>query len=145
MSESMLFRLGRELTFDLPARAPMIVMLNVNYSMVGYLEQPDRLRTDPPVMIENYRDTFGSWCCRLVAPPGRFQLRTDGVIRDDGTPDPSDPSAIQHAIEDLPPEAISFLLPSRYCESDRLLDEAWRLFGVPRRASRSRPAAPGSP
>jgi transglutaminase-like putative cysteine protease len=130
MSESMLLRLGCVLTFHLPARTPMIVMLNVHYSLVGYLEQPDRLSTDPPVMIENYRDPFGNWCCRLVAPQGRFQLRTDGVIRDDGTPDPYDSSAIQRAIEDLPPEAISFLLPSRYCESDRLLDEAWRLFGA---------------
>jgi transglutaminase-like putative cysteine protease len=82
------------------------------------------------VLIENYRDLFGNWCCRLVAPPGRFLLRTDGVIHDDGSADPAEPSAIQHAIEDLPHEAIGFLLPSRYCESDRLIDEAWRLFGA---------------
>jgi transglutaminase-like putative cysteine protease len=125
----MLLGLGCELTYDLPAPTPMIVVLNVHYSLAGYLERPDQLITEPAVPIDSYRDLFGNWCCRLVAPAGRFVLRTDGTIRDGGTADPSDLSAVQHAIEDLPPDAIGFLLPSRYCESDRLLDEAWSLFG----------------
>jgi transglutaminase-like putative cysteine protease len=125
------------MTYDLPAPTPMIVMLNVHYSRVGDLEHPDHLRTDPPVRIESYRDSFGNWCCRLVAPPGRFALGTDGVIRDGGAPDPVVPDAIEHAVEDLPSEALLFLLPSRYCETDRMMDEAWRIFGhLPRGWSR---------
>ena len=39
------------------------------------------------------------------------------------------PDAIQHAIENLPDETLAFLMPSRYCEVDKLTDIAWKLFG----------------
>ncbi|WP_029013419.1 transglutaminase-like domain-containing protein [Niveispirillum irakense] len=121
--------LGCQLTYDFPQNTAMIVMLNVHYSRVAQLERPDHLITNPPVPIESYRDGFGNWCCRLVAPAGRFVLGTDSVIRDDGLPDPVALDAVQHAVQDLPPDTLLFLLPSRYCETDTLSAEAWRLFG----------------
>lgn len=128
----MRIRVGCELSYDVPKPTPMIILLNVHYSYVPRLEHPDHLITSPPVPIQSYRDGFGNWCCRLVAPAGRFVLRTDGVIHDDGKPDPADPGAIQHAVEDLPAETLGFLLGSRYCETDLLSAEAWRLFaGTP--------------
>lgn len=125
----MRLRLGCELTYDFIAPTPMIALLNVHYSRVPYLETPDRMRTTPAVPVDGYRDGFGNWCSRLVAPPGRFSIGTDGVILDDGSPDPQEVGAAQHAIEDLPADALQFLLGSRYCETDRLMDEAFRLFG----------------
>ena len=121
--------LGCQLTYDFPQNTAMIVMLNVHYSRVAQLERPDHLITNPPVPIESYRDGFGNWCCRLVAPAGRFVLGTDSIIRDDGLPDPVALDAVQHAVQDLPPDTLLFLLPSRYCETDTLSAEAWRLFG----------------
>ena len=128
----MRMRLGCEMVYDLPGPTPMIVLLNVHYGRVASLEYPDYLITSPAVPIVGYRDTFGNWCCRLVAPAGRFTLGTNGIIQDDGGIDPVDHHAIQHRVEDLPSEALLFLLGSRYCETDRLSDEAWRLFsGTP--------------
>ena len=124
----MRIRLGYEFTYDFPQPTPMIALLNVHYSRVGSLENPDHLATDPPVPIESYRDSFGNWCSRLVAPTGRFTMTTNTVIRDSGAPDPVHYDAIQHPVEDLPAETLLFLLGSRYCETDRLADEAWRLF-----------------
>jgi transglutaminase-like putative cysteine protease len=51
------------------------------------------------------------------------------VARDSGEPDPVNPGAIQHPVENLPNEVIVFLLASRYCETEHLSDLAWRLFG----------------
>ncbi len=126
----MRLRLGCEMSYDFPQPTPMIVMLNVHYSRVGALERPDYLLTMPAVPIHSYRDGFGNWCSRLVAPAGRFTLRTDGVIRDDGASDPVAPDAVQHPVEELPAETLQFLLGSRYCETDVLSQEAWRLFGT---------------
>lgn len=126
----MRLRLGCEMSYDFPQPTPMIVMLNVHYSRVGALERPDHLLTTPAVPIHSYRDSFGNWCSRLVAPAGRFTLRTDGVITDDGASDPVAPGAMQHPVEELPAETLLFLLGSRYCETDVLSDEAWRLFGA---------------
>ncbi len=125
----MRIRLGCNFVYDFGVETPMIVMLNVHYSRFADLERPDHLTTAPAVPIESYRDTYGNWCSRLVAPAGRFMLGTDGVIRDSGEPDPIRSDAIQHQVQDLPPDTILFLLASRYCETDCLADEAWKLFG----------------
>jgi len=123
-------RIGCELSYEFQNPTPMIVMLNVHYSRVAALERPDHLTTIPAVPVGSYRDSFGNWCNRLVAPPGRFTLGTDGVIRDEGRTDLVVWSALQHQVQDLPPDALQFLLGSRYCETDRLSEEAWRLFGA---------------
>ncbi|MEZ5859928.1 MAG: transglutaminase family protein [Geminicoccaceae bacterium] len=125
----MRIHLGCELTYEVPNPTPMIVLLNVHHSCVARLERPDWLITTPAVPIESYRDGFGNWCCRLVAPPGRFVLGTDGVIADSGASDPVSWGAIQHPVEQLPHDSLEFLLGSRYCETDCLSEEAWRLFG----------------
>jgi transglutaminase-like putative cysteine protease len=125
----MRIHLGCHLHFEFPQVTPMIVTLNVHFSRVPELERPDYLITEPPVPVEAYRDSFGNWCSRLVAPGGHFRLGTDAIIRDSGVLDPIDLNAVQHQVRHLPAEVILFLLGSRYCETDCLADEAWRLFG----------------
>jgi transglutaminase-like putative cysteine protease len=125
----MRIRLGCEIVHDFQVPTPMIVMLNIHHSRFADLERPDHLATDPAIPLASYRDSYGNWCTRLVAPAGRFVLGTDAVIRDPGAPDPITPDAVQHLVEELPTETLLFLLPSRYCETDCLADEAWRLFG----------------
>ena len=128
----MRLRVGCRLTYELPQPTPMIAVLNIHFSRFGDLDRPDYLVTAPAVPIGSYRDGFGNWCSRLVAPAGRFEISTDGVFRDSGAADPVAPDAGQHAVEDLPDETIAFLLGSRYCDTDRLIAEAWRLFdGTP--------------
>jgi len=125
----MRIRLGCELTYDLPQETPMIALLNVHYSLVSQLETPDRLITSPSVPVESYRDGFGNWCSRFTAPAGRFSVGANGVIRNDGRPDRTDLKAAQHRVQDLASDSLVYLLGSRYCETDRLSNEAWRLFG----------------
>src|SRR5258708_31641068 len=124
----MRIRVGSELSFDFPQITPMIAMLSVHFSRFSDLERPDHLKTSPSVPIDGYRDSFGNWCTRLVAPAGRFSLGTDAILRDPGVPDPADLSALQHQVQHLPTETLLYLLGSRYCETDRLSEEAWRLF-----------------
>ncbi len=124
----MRIRFGCSMNYELPQPTPMIALLTVHQSRAPRLEQPDRLKSDPPVRVEIYRDSFGNWCSRFVAPPGRFTLGIDGVIEDDGSADPVEPATPQLAVEDLPSDTLLFLLGSRYCESDSLSEDAWRLF-----------------
>ena len=128
-AQALRLRIGCELAYRLPGPTPMILLLTVHHSRAPDLEQPDLVMTTPAVPIESWRDGFGNWCCRLVAPGGVFVLGTDSVIRDRGQPDPIDASAVQHPVEQLPPDTLVYLLGSRYCETDRLSEEAWRLFG----------------
>ena len=121
----MRIHVGCELGFDFPQTVPMIATLNVHFSRFSDLERPDHLVTKPSVPVEGYRDSFGNWCSRLVAPAGRFTLGTDAIVRDPGVSDPVDLNALQHQVQHLPAETLLFLLGSRYCETDRLSDEAW--------------------
>src|SRR5580658_9126886 len=100
----MRIHLGCEIGFDFPQTTPMILTLNVHSSRVSDLERPDYLITSPAVPIEGYRDSFGNWCNRLVAPAGRFTLGTDTFVRDAGASDPVDLNALQHQVQHLPTE-----------------------------------------
>ncbi|WP_299479157.1 transglutaminase family protein [uncultured Roseibium sp.] len=107
----------------------MIAMLNVDATRYCDLEQLDYLTTTPCVPIESYLDAFGNWCSRLTAPAGAFTMATHGIFFDTGKTDPAFPAAYQHAVQDLPAESLVYLVGSRYCDTDVLSEEAWRLFG----------------
>src|SRR6201999_501220 len=100
-----------------------------HHTRAGDIVVPDRMTVDPEVPMTAYRDGFGNWCTRIVAPAGRIRLTANSVLNDSGEPDAVARSARQHAVEDLPEEALVFLLGSRYCETDRLSPIAWDLFG----------------
>ena len=121
-------RIGYEIIFDFPQATPMLAVLGTHFTRASDIVIPDYLTVSPSVPVVPYRDGFGNWCSRLVAPAGRVRLAGDGIVSDSGVPDIVIPNAIQHAVEDLPAETIVFLLGSRYCETDRLSDAAWKLF-----------------
>jgi transglutaminase-like putative cysteine protease len=124
----MQIRVGYELRYTLPQPTSMILALNIHHSRVSDLVRPDHVHTEPAVPIRQYRDGFGNWCTRLYAPAGSFRIWTDTVVNDSGLPDIVVRSAEQIPPEQLPEEALVFLLGSRYCETDELTDIAWRLF-----------------
>ena len=126
----MQIRVGYELVYQLPQNTPMILTLNVHYTRASDLVRPDNMVTVPPVPLHAYRDGFGNWCTRLVAPPGQFRVTGDALLNDSGKPDVPATWATQHPVEQLPEETLVFLLGSRYCETDRLTEIAWKLFGM---------------
>ena len=125
----MRIRFGYELVYACPQPTPMILMLNVHFTRVSDMVVPDHLITSPSIPITPYRDAFGNWCSRIVAPACQLRLSTDAVVNDTGEPDVVAASAQQLAVQDLPDECLVFLLGSRYCETDRLSEVAWSLFG----------------
>ena len=120
---------GYELIYDLPQPTPMLLVLHIHYTRASDILVPDHILTDPPVPLVAYRDGFGNWCSRIVAPAGRFRIASNAVVRDSGKPDTAVKDAQQHSIEDLPEEALVFLLASRYCDTEKLSQTAWDLFG----------------
>ncbi len=124
----MQIRVGYELAYQFQQPTPVILALNVHYTRASDLVRPDHMIIEPSVPISAYRDMFGNWCSRIVAPAGRVRLSTDAVLNDPGTLDPVVLGAEQHAVQSLPAEALVFLLGSRYCETDRMTETAWNLF-----------------
>jgi transglutaminase-like putative cysteine protease len=125
-----LIRVGYELTYDCPQPTPMMLLLHIHHTRAPDIVEPDQVITTPSVPVTAYRDSFGNWCSRIVAPAGRTIITSTALVRDTGLPDPVHPDAVQHAVQDLPDDVLVFLLGSRYCETDRLSEAAWQLFGT---------------
>lgn len=125
----MQIRVGFEMIYECPQPTPMILNLHVHHTRVSDLVGRDDLLFSPSIPTMAYRDSFGNWCTRIVAPQGSLRIHADVVVNDSGIPDVIAPLAQQVAVPDLPEETLLFLLGSRYCETDRLSETAWNLFG----------------
>src|SRR4051812_7365788 len=125
----MLIRLGYDIQFEIPESVAMVGMLHVHPSRVPDLREPDEIGISPEVKIESYLDSYGNRCSRWVAPKGTLRLQGSSLIEDPGTPDPSNPEAQEHPVNELPPDMLRYLLNSRYCEVDRMSNIAMELFG----------------
>jgi transglutaminase-like putative cysteine protease len=118
---------GCELTFDVQSRTPMILMLRPR-SGYGQWVASEEYWLEPSVFALEYSDSYGNLCQRLVAPQGQFSVRTRAVVDAADTID-VEPGAPFVLIENLPDNTLQFLLPSRYCESDRLGTLAHEIIG----------------
>jgi transglutaminase-like putative cysteine protease len=119
---------GYQMQYELPQSTPMILNLHVHFSRSADLLRPDRMISSPAVPMVAYRDSFGNWCTRLIAPPGRFVLSSDAVVNDSGLVEETASDAREHLVAELPDDTLVFLLGSRYCETDRLSEFAWQRF-----------------
>ncbi|MEO0521872.1 MAG: transglutaminase family protein [Pseudomonadota bacterium] len=125
----MLIRFGFEIEIQCPEPVPMLLALTTHTELEGRLVGLDFVRTPEESNAWAYVDRFGNRFTRLLAPFGSTTLWSDCVVELDGTPDPQVPSARQHAIAELPNDVLTFLMASRYCDSDNLMKDAWGLFG----------------
>ena len=91
----------------------MLLVLNIHYSRASDILTPDHLTTNPSIPLSAYRDRYGNWCTRLVAPAGQLTITNTAIVKDSGQPDIIAPYAQQHSIEELPEDALVFLLGSR--------------------------------
>jgi transglutaminase-like putative cysteine protease len=125
----MLIRYGYEITVNCWNPTPIVLQLTIRDGREADIRVPEVFSTTPEVPTSTYRDLFGNTCRRFVAPPGDLTFRSDSTIWDSGDVDECQPNAIQHPVGDLPDECLVFLMGSRYCETDRLSQVAWNLFG----------------
>ena len=110
-------RVGYEFNYQFPQPTPCLLMLNIHHTRVNDLSYPDHIKTSPAMRVAGYRDGFGNWCSRLIAPAGRVRFFADATIHDEGRADPVASHAGQVPVEYLPDDALVYLLASRFCES----------------------------
>jgi transglutaminase-like putative cysteine protease len=122
-------RAGYDIAFDCLQDVPMLLMLSVHPSRQSDLLTEHRIAFSAGVAARDFVDMFGNICTRLVAPPGLLEIRNEFVIADSGKPDVVAPGARQWPLDDLPDDVLPYLLGSRYCDTQKLSDRAWSMFG----------------
>ncbi|MEX2583285.1 MAG: transglutaminase family protein [Gemmatimonadota bacterium] len=90
----------------------------------------ERYAVTPDVPIHRYCDIFGNQVWRWTAPAGSMRIAYHALAEVSGVPDPRLVELPGTPVEQLPDELLQYTLPSRYCPSDRVLDDAWGLFGA---------------
>jgi transglutaminase-like putative cysteine protease len=123
-----LCRVGCEFVYESTSPTPAIAQVFVRPDGLHRILK-ERIDLTPDTTLREYRDSFGNRCARFVMPEGPFALRYDALVEVGAEPDEVAPDAVQAPVEELPDETILFVLPSRYCPSDRLINVAWDLFG----------------
>lgn len=129
----MLMRPGFDIDIESPSAVQMVLALSTHPETKGRLIGEDFVRVRQCRASSEDFDRFDNRITRIVAPPGPTRLWSDCVIDFDAQPDPIASRAVQHPLPDLPDEVLTFLLPSGCCDSDsdKVADQAWKLFGGP--------------
>ncbi len=122
-------RFGFDITITCPQPTPLICLMSPRTEHLPALVQPEVFKTNPILPSSLYFDLFGNTCRRLMAPAGTLRLTSDAVIQMTDAPDPVVATAGETPIHLLPDDTLVYLLGSRYCETDRLSQTAWDLFG----------------
>mgnify|MGYP001823405952 FL=1 len=110
------------LEFNPEVATPFMLMLRPRSGMQQWIAR-EQYTLIPSVPAVEFTDPFGNLCQRLVAPAGRFSIHTSADIEAADEAD-SAPGAPFIEVQQLPTETLPFLLPSRYCESDRFTEMA---------------------
>ncbi len=126
----MFIRLGYEVAISCAQPTEFVSLLDVHPQCSEQIRAQSDLEAAPSIETSVYIDSFGNACRRLSAPAGDLRLFRDVVVEDSGIPDPVAPEAREVPVRDLPDDVIEFLLPSRYCETDLMMNVAWQQFGT---------------
>lgn len=105
------------LEFDIPVATPFLLMLRPRSGRQQWVGR-EQYVLSPSVTVVEFTDPFGNLCQRLVAPAGPFSVHTSVDIECAEAFDTA-PGAAFVEVQNLPDETLPFLLPSRFCESDR--------------------------
>jgi len=123
-------RVGCSLTYEVTGTATLLLNLQPrpdrNHAMVfEALALGDNLPSD------EFIDSHGNRVLRVRLATGTHHVRHDAIVAASSRPDnhdlPADAPPVPTA--DLPPELLRYVLPSRYCDSDKLANFAWEKFG----------------
>jgi transglutaminase-like putative cysteine protease len=127
---NLMVRVGCALTYQ--ATHPATVLLNVRPHADDdrHAVRAERLRLGNDLPSEEFLDAHGNILTRVTLRPGRNEIHHDALVAVSAVPDNHflrHSRALHPAA--IPPGLLRYTLPSRYCDSDKLMDFAWQKFG----------------
>lgn len=76
-----------------------------------------------------FQDSHGNTTYRSMLMPGRNEIHHDALVCVSSVPDSREAPGQIVPVGQLPFELLRYTLPSRYCDSDKLMNFAWNKFG----------------
>jgi transglutaminase-like putative cysteine protease len=125
---NMTVRVGCRLVYDAPTPAPILLVLRPRLDGRQLVRQ-EKLQFTPSLTSHQFEDAHGNITCRSMLQAGQNTILHDAIVAVPSAPDDYEKGSAATPLDQVPPLAIRYTLPSRYCDSDKLLDFAWKHFG----------------
>jgi transglutaminase-like putative cysteine protease len=121
-------RVGLEFVYQAAAVTPILLLIKPRLDTWQYIEK-EQFTVDPKLSTHEYEDTHGNIVQRVNLPPGRTTVRHDAFVSVPSLPENYGSIDEPMPVEEMPQELLRYTLPSRYCDSDKLMDFAFKHFG----------------
>ena len=121
-------RVGCELIYEAAVDTPALVTLKPRHDALQSVRQ-ESLQFEPQAATSEFEDDHFNIVYRTIFKRGQNLLRYDAIVM---VPSLREDSLwLDHPISPhlLPASMLRYTLPTRYCDSDKLLDFAWQNFG----------------
>jgi transglutaminase-like putative cysteine protease len=124
-----LLRVGCAFAHRAEVPTPAVFLLRPLRNADVRVSQED-LRVDPDVPLRHTQDPYGNRASRVVLPPGLSTVHYSAWVDVPDRTEDVDEDAQETLPDSIPDDVLLYTLPSRYCVSDVLGDEAWSRFGA---------------
>jgi transglutaminase-like putative cysteine protease len=121
-------RVGCNLSYDTPVPTPVLFVLRPRLEG-RVLVMQEKLSFGIGQPSYEFQDSHGNITYRSTLMPGRNDIRHDALVAVSSEPDTRNVQGRNVPVGELPSELLRYTLPSRYCDSDKLMDFAWQQFG----------------
>lgn len=122
-------KIGCEIVYDSPDPTHMLLLVRAREQDVNHRLLQETRQITPEIPVHEFIDEYGNTFWRLTTPPGQLRIFYDALAEVRPTPDPTLLDLPGTLVQDLPDEVLPYLLPSRHCQSDLVIGEAWQMFG----------------
>ena len=121
-------RVGCHIVYETSAPTAILLVLKPRHNGDQSVVQ-QQLTFTPHLPFFHFEDLHGNLTDRAVLQPGENIIHHDALVSVSPLPDNPEPIGPPVPVYQLPPETLRYTLPSRYCDSDKLLNFAWHQFG----------------
>jgi len=125
---NMTVRIGCHIIYQTTVPTPILLVLRPRLDGRQVVQQ-DKLSFSSSLLFDEYTDAHGNTTYRSMLQPGQNVIHHDALVAVSSQPDNHGQQAFPTPIDQLPPWVLRYTLPSRYCDTDKLLNFAWQQFG----------------
>ena len=121
-------RVGCNLAYETTVQTPVLFVLRPRLEGKVLVMQ-EKLSFGIGRPSYEFQDSHGNITYRSMLMPGRNEIRHDAIVAVSSLPDSREIQGNIVPVGMLPHELLRYTLPSRYCDSDKLMNFAWNNFG----------------
>jgi transglutaminase-like putative cysteine protease len=121
-------RVGCKLAYETTVPTPVLFVLKPRLEGTVLVMQ-EKLSFGIGLPSYEFQDSHGNITYRSTFMPGRNEIQHDALVAVSSLPDNREVQGQIVPVGQLPHDLLRYTLPSRYCDSDKLMDFAWNQFG----------------